>query len=469
MSEARTTARPQRPPVPQRPASFVRYLRRATRRRRGLFGDGTVYQVVVFFAFFGFGPVMGAVQYLTRPAPARPVLAWPAAAVLLVSGAGVVGLVAALLGPVTASREWRGWVLSTPLIRGPLLRGRALLVLALAVIPGGIIGAVLAGLSGLRRGDAVAAIALSALLAVIAAAAAVADQYLRRTQRPRLWVWIPAVLAPMFVARAFQDERPAHPSSPVLWMVTALVAVLAGVLAACAVAGVGRIPLAGLVPGAGSVGAVGQAAFDQSLGSFTPLVSRQKRRSEATAGPLRGTAMVAAGSMVRRLIRRNRDAQIRLVVMMAVPWALTALAGESAWGTSLLAIGGVLAGIAAISGFTGPARQFGSSIAVAAQYGLDRSRARTVAFRWAIVAAAVWGTAACGAFLFPQPHPVSAVLVPVVALLVVGARVVQPAFRPSFVMVRTLSMDTVRQFVRGPALLLAGCLIVGLVAARTGR
>ncbi len=122
MIGARRTAAP---PVADRPAGFARYLRAAERRGRRRSGGGLRYEIIVAVLWFGPGIAIGTWQDLDRPSTAEPALNWPAAGLLMLAATALVGLACAAIGPVSASREWRAWVLSTPLDRGSLLRGRA--------------------------------------------------------------------------------------------------------------------------------------------------------------------------------------------------------------------------------------------------------------------------------------------------------------------------------------------------------
>ncbi len=200
---------PARIPAFRRPGSFPRYLRVAARRGRKRAGSGNRYEIGVALVWFGPGIVFGTWQDLAAAPSSTPLLNWPAATLLLLSGTALLGGVCSALGPVTASREWRAWLLSTPLDRGVLLRRRAWGVLAMLVVPGMVLGAAVAGMGGYRGSDA-----LACVLVGVGAVIAVGGSTMRRQRRAgataagRGWLVGAAAAAGAAVAAEFLVVRP---------------------------------------------------------------------------------------------------------------------------------------------------------------------------------------------------------------------------------------------------------------------
>jgi len=184
------------PPVAARPRGFARYLRSAERRGRRRRGGGLRYEIAVAVLWFGPAIAIGTWQDLDRPLSGPPVVNGPAAALLTLAGAALVGLACAVTGPVSASREWRAWVLSTPLDRGPLLRGRAIGRLLLLVLPGLVVGGLIADAAGFRRQQALAAVIAGVGCVIGAGGIAMWQQRQRHAGSPhgRGWLWCAAAL-----------------------------------------------------------------------------------------------------------------------------------------------------------------------------------------------------------------------------------------------------------------------------------
>lgn len=453
-------------PHATRPGSFAGYLRSAARRGRRRSGGGLRYEAVVAILWFTPGIAIGTWNDLNTSATAGSAINWPAAGVLLLAGIAVLGLVCVSIGPVTASREWRAWVLSTPLDRGILLRRRAIGLLALMMVPGIVLGAVIADAAGFRHGQALASVLLGMSAAVSAGGLAMWQQRLRPAgaSRGRGWLWSAAVLGAIAVVANLQQVQPLGGST--LQVAAEVGVVVAVCLAALGLSGAGLIPLASLAAGSGSVSSMALAVQDQSLAPLSGVLAATpgRRRSQATPRPLSGTGRAALIAVDRRRTLRNRPVLARWVVMGVIPYAAWALLSGVGWGPSALVVITFVAAIAAASGLCGTVRQFAGSPGLADRYGLSRAEAKSAAMLLPQFATLVWALATAPVLLLHTPPPM-VVLVPLVAFGAVAFRARQGPFVPKFVVGQQYSRDLGRMFARGPLLLFGGAILLALLAA----
>ncbi len=457
---------PARPPVAADPGSFARYLRAAERRGRRRGSGGLRYEIVVAVLWFGPAVAIGIWQDLDRPTSGAPSVNWVSAGLLLLAGAALVGLAAAAIGPVSASREWRAWVLSTPLDRGHLLRRRAAGRLLLLVVPGIVLGAVVADAAGFRQQRALACVVIGAAVAVVSGGVAMWQQRETRAGAPRGrgWLWCVGGLVVIAVAANLLTVHPLPADA--LWAAAVVAAVLAITCGWGGLRGVGLIPLSTLAAGSGSTSSIALALADQSLAPLSGILAAGpgRRPSGAARRPLTGVGQAALSAMDRRRTLRNRPAIVRWVAMAALPYAAWALLHGVGWAPSALAVVAFVAGVAAVSGLCSTVRQFAGSPPLADRYGLDRGQSKSSAMQLPRIAALIWGIAVAPTLLMHTPQ-VMAFVVPLLALAVVEFRARQGPFEPSFVMGEQYSQDLGRLFARGPALLLGGCVIVGVLVA----
>lgn len=453
-------------PTAANPASFARYLRIAARRTRRRTGTGLRYEVVVAALWFGPAAAIGIWRDLDQSSAVSPVLNWPAAGLLIFAGASLVGLLCVTIGPVTASREWRAWLLSTPLDRGKLLRRRGAGVLVLLIVPGVVIGALVADAAGFRHGQALAAVVVGVSAAVGAGGLSMWQQRLRSpaSGRGRGWLLSIAVLVAVAV---LIDLRAVETLDPAVLEALAPVSLLAAVgLAGLGLAGVGLIPLASLAAGSGSVSSVALAIADQSLAPVAAVLAGPpgRRRQRAAIRPLTGTGRKAVLSMDRRRAVRNRSGLARWALLALLPYAAWALIGGVGWGSSALVVITFVAAVAATSGVCGTVRQFAGTPSLADRYGLARSEAKSAAMVLPQISAVVWALVTAPVLVVNAP-PVMALLVPALALGLVQFRAGLAPFRPSYAQGQQYSSDMTRRLLRGPALFLGGAVILALVAA----
>ena len=455
-----------RPPVASDPGSFARYLRAAERRGRQRGSGGLRYEIVVAVLWFGPAIAIGTWQDLDRPASGIPSVNWLSAGLLLLAGAALVGLASAAIGPVSATREWRAWVLSTPLDRGYLLRRRAVGRLSLLLVPGIVVGAVIADAAGFRHQQALAAVIVGAAGAVVAGGIAMWQQRETHagTPRGRGWLWCAAGLILAAVPANLLTVDRLSPDA--LWTVVAAAVLLAIGCGWAGLRGVGLIPLSTLAAGSGSTSSIALALADQSLAPLAGILAAGPGRRPTRAGrrPLTGVGQAALIAMDRRRTLRNRSALVRWGAMVALPYAAWALLHGVGWAPSALAVVTFVAGVAAVSGLCNTVRQFAANPPLADRYGLDRGQSKSSAMQLPRIAALIWGIAVAPALLMHTP-PVMAFVVPLLVLAVVEFRARLGPFQPSFVMGEKYSHDLGRLFARGPALLLGGCVIVGVLVA----
>ena len=453
-----------RRPDPADPASFPRYLRRAAHRWRARTGSSVRYEIGVAVVWFGFGPAIGTWQGLTAPVPADPPLTWAAGAAVLVGALALVTLAAIAVGPVTVPMEYRIWVLSTPLDRRVLLRRPLLRALAATTGVGALLGALLADATGERDVDALAVVVIAAAAGMVAGAGSVVAQT-AASRAPGLTARWTAV-AMLVAAVALDFLSLARPSSTVLWLVAAVVAVAGIWFGAVAAQATAHIPLRRLTAGPGVTPAAGLAAQEQSLGPLAAMLVRADRRPAPIRvdRPLTGTGQSALAAADRRLAVRNTPAMVRGAVLIAVPYLSTPLLSGIGWWRPALALVAMICAVGAISGFADTVRRFAASPGLADRYGLDRVGSRRTSMRVPYVAAAVVAVGV-GPLLIAVGLPWSTAVVPAVALGLVAFRANQAPFRPNFVQGAVYSGDMVRQFWRGPGALLIGCVLVTATAA----
>ena len=453
-------------PTATDPASFARYLRVAARRTRKRTGTGLRYEVVVAALWFGPGIAIGIWRDLDQSFAMAPVLNWPAAGLLMLAGAALIGLGCVTVGPVTASREWRAWVLSTPLDRGLLLRRRSAGVLALLVVPGVVLGALIADAAGFRHGQALAAVGVGVAAAVGAGGLSMWQQRMRAagSGRGRGWLWS---VAGLVTAAVLVNLQKVGGLSDVVLPLFAPVSLLAALgMAVVGLAGVGLIPLSSLAAGSGSVSSIALAIADQSLVPLAAVIAGPpgRRPSRAAVRPLQGTGRSAVLSMNRRRIRRNRSAVIRWCLMALIPYGAWALLAGVGWAGDALVVVTFFAGVASISGLCGTVRQFAGAPTLADRYGLDRRVAKSAAMLLPQLAALAWAVVTAPVLAVNAPQ-VMVVLVPVAALGLVQFRAGLAPFRPSYVQGQQYANDMTRLLLRGPALLLGGAILLGLITA----
>lgn len=453
-------------PTSTDPAGFARYLRAAASRGRRRTGTGMRYEIAVAILWFGPAIAIGTWNDLNTSVSSDPPLDWPASALLLMAGAALIALACITIGPVTASREWRAWVLSTPLDRGVLLRRRAIGLLALLVVPGVILGALVADAAGVRHGPALALVLLGVASAVAAGGVAMWQQRVRHAAAPRGrgWLWCVIVLV---AAAVVVNLRPVDElTSGTLWTAAGVGVVITLGLATVGLSGVGLVPLASLAAGSGSVSSLALAVQDQSLAPLAAVLATRPgyRPSGAVSGRLTGTGRRVVLAMDRRRLLRNRPALVRWSVTALVPYGVWALVSDIGWGATALVVATFVSSVAAVSALCGTVRQFAGTPTLADRYGLDRAEAKSAAMVIPQIGAVVWGLITAPVLLLHTPS-FMAVLVPVTAFAAVAFRARQAPFQPGFVVGQQYSRDAMRLFARGPALLLGGAVILALISA----
>lgn len=453
------------PPTVGRPASFTRYLRRAAARRRRRVDSGLRYELVVAALWFGPGVVFGAWQGFSSAVPPDPPLTWAAASFLLLSVVFALGWGFTVMGPVAASAEWRSWVLSTPLDRGSLLRRRVIGTPMPVIAPAVLAGAILAYGSGIR-GPSVPAVLVMAVGIAVAVGGVTVVLQARRTEKAtarRIWPILAAATAVAAVPLNWLNSRP--PAPGMLWGAAALTVVTATAAVAVAAASAGRLSVAGLAAGSGTLTAAALSAQYQSLEPLSGAIGGQlPGLGRRPSRPFAGVGRQAVRSLAWRRLLRSRPVLVRSLVALAVPYAAWFLLDGVGWGAAGVAVLTFVAAAAAISGSCGTVRQFASNPALADRYGLSADSSARSALLPPAVGAVVWALLAAPA-LIVNGVGWMALAAPALAVILVLYRASRPAYEPSFVMGKEYSADLMRRFFRGPAQYLICCVIVGLLAA----
>lgn len=453
-----------RSPSAARPTSFVRYLSR--RRRRGS-GSSISYEVVVLVLWFGPGIALGVWLALTGQPPQTPPITISAAAALLAAAAVGVGLICCLLGPITAPPEWRAWLLTTPLDRGMLLTRRLRAVLAIAVIPGLIVGAVLAEAAGLRRWAALAGIVAGILCAVTASALAIwVESRIGARPTVALRVMSGCLLGLIAVAAVLMKVRTGPPSDDELWTLAAALGVAAVASAVAARRRLRHIPITALARGSGASASLALAVYEQSLEPLAPVVSRVhiSRRGKIASRTLAGVGQQALASVTRLLLRRHRAVVVRWALLATVPYAALGLLAGIGWGRSAFVVVTYLAAVAAFSGLCGTVRKFAASPSLADRYGLDRALSKRTAMTVPYAGAAAWAAITAPALLLIVP-PFMAVLIPAAAMVLVEFRARLAPYEPTFTMGQEYPSDLGPRFLRGPVWLFGSAFLFAIIIA----
>jgi hypothetical protein len=356
-------------------------------------------------------------------------------------------------------------VLSTPLDRGSLLRRRYVAVLAAACLPGLVVGALVAGGTGLRGGLAVAAILAGALCGLTAAGVAVLLQA-TVAHGAALRVWF--VLLTVFVAAAagLMVVRPELPGERLSWSVTIALLVPALVAGASARSALGRISIPAMATGAGASASLGLAIYEQSLAPVASVLAGTggNRRSATSSRSLHGVGQPSLAAVERVRIRRNRAALARWTLLAVLPYAVLVLMAGLSWRGSALAVVTYLAGVGAVSGLCSTVRKFAQTPVLADQYGLDRAAAKSTAMQVPFYGAAGWAVLTAPALLSGAPSYL-AVLVPLAVIALVTFRARQAPYEPTLTMGQEYESDFAPKLFRGPIWLLASAFLLAILVA----
>jgi hypothetical protein len=447
------------PPTAADPGAAARYLRAIDRRSRRRTGSGWWYEAIVLTAWLLPAPVVGIVQLFSGPPSARSALTPSAVAALLAGVCVLLGLGARRLGPVAATRAEAVWVLSSPLDRRPLLGPRVLRPLIVAVMTAAVIGLLAAGAAGVRGAAVVAVVVLGGLGAAAAVEAAAVHQSSGRSMPSGWW---PGGIA-VVTAASITALHSARASVPLTfwWAGVIAVGVLGGVLRFTSRRVVGATSVAALLAADTTVLALRIAVMEQSL----DVLPRQPLRvAWAVPRPLRGTKMSAWLSALLRTAARDRSAQLRWIVLLAVPYLAVAMLRPTSWAAPGVAVLVLIGTVAAASGWGGPARAVIALPWRATGVGLPSGQAVRRALIVPSVAGAAWAALAAPAPLLVGSAPEVVVLAVAAGLAMTVVRLLQRPFRPSYEFGAQYSYDFTRRLARRPAPLL---LAIALVVARS--
>ncbi|CAM2771951.1 DUF6297 domain-containing protein [Prescottella defluvii] len=450
------------------PAPSARTVRAMQRRFARAHAPGGNRAGTIVTAALGVYVVAGLVWWLTtRPATAladsallsgagewNQTWAWVAGAAVVASGAAV----ARAVGPLTASREYGFWLLTTPTDRAAMLRPRALVTFAVAAIVGAA-GGRLAAYAGTVTPWAPLA-AGGAAFGVSVAAIAVLTQarvFPARTISTVRILFTVAAAGAVAAATAGLEVRAAVAWTPVGVVVVVSVALASAALHAC-----GRITAAELDEGADIAVAAQVSVIGMDLGVLTGVVDERAWRRIAH----RPTRMLPPGR-ARALIRidalrhlRRRSSFVVTAVTVAGAWAISGA-------VSPIAAGWVqaMAVFAAAVVFSSGLRELSCNPELAGMLGADdRSLRRPLVVVPACAAVAVAVATA----------PLVGWSVPALVIGVVGAcgaayrlRTRMPTAYDGLVLeigIGHLPIDVIRQKLRGPDWLILTAVLLAAVA-----
>lgn len=413
--------------------------------------------------WFGSGIAVGIWHELIKvPTPAT--LGWPTAAALLAVGVVLISAGCARFGPVAADAGWAEWVLGTPIDRGMLLRHTLFRAAAAAAGAGLLIGGLIADAAGLVRGTTLAVAAAEAASA--AAGCALVCRW-QRDPQPRRRYWPVGCSLLLATAGVLTLAEPQQVPNALLWTPAMLAGVIATGLLTLAGRSVRQIPLASLTAAGSAATTLGFAIGEQSLEGVAAVGADSHRRATGRRRAMVGTGQRALLSLEWRRLLRNRGGIVRWGIAVVVAYVVAILVHGTERGLGILAVAGLLAGVAAVSGLATTARQFGDDPYLAGSFGLAPRASSRTALLVPYLGGVLWGIVVTPAFLVTGPV-VLAVLVPVDAILLVHYRVSRGPFQPTYEMSGQYSADLVRRFVRGPGPMVACCLFFGWLGQLLG-
>ncbi|GAA1392393.1 hypothetical protein GCM10009599_13290 [Luteococcus peritonei] len=319
---------------------------------------------------------------------------------------GVLGGALALcrmFGPVLASAAEGFWLMDAPIERARLLRGRLTLALGLALAAGGVLGGLVAALTGSPGLDVVAWVVATALGAAGIVAFAAAEQGAERTLPVRLLqglAWL-AAMATMLAVVATATGRlhldiSASRTAQLAGLVGALGTVLllaGGLLARTRLNAIRR---ARLLSGGSLAAGMQGAMFALDFGLMRDILVEREAMARGSVRPTRGrghgtTALVWRD--LQRLVRFPRPLLL-LLASVLVPYSVQALG----LGTLNVAISALVL-LAALIPLFGSLRVLSRTKGLARCLPMSTSEIRTAATIVPSVLALLWWIAVTPAFM----------------------------------------------------------------------
>lgn len=453
----------------------VRRRRRARREVRSLRQRaGDIYEAVLTTAVVGGVAVQGVLHLLRAglsvPVGPEPLLAgWLTAGALLVCvGSGLRVLLS--LGPMVAGPATRHWLLATPVRRRSLLVARfigaATAAAAAAALAGAVVGAFIPAGAGVDPGT----VAWSALIGAALGAGLVGGAVALQPRMTRAGRLLGGVLAGAGIALAATALAVAEvrslpsPPVPALAVIAAGATVAAGVLLLLGLRALDDLERSALSAGEGLVVAVRVAGTWLDLSILAGVIEerRWRRIGRVRSRPLAGTGRAA---LLRADVRRTLRARGPLVTglgLVVAPYAAAAVLP----GPIVPAVTAALACLVA-GRYAGGLRAVCRSAALRRSLGGTDLALAVVHLVVPLVTVTVWTAAVLPAML--PVHPVSAVLIPLGAVLVVYRLANRPPLTYSGALFDSpfgaFPVDLIRQLLRGPALLTVLAAVHVLLAA----
>ncbi len=260
-----------------------------------------------------------------RCADARGALGW----LLGLAGVTAVLGVGRLLGPVLVAPAVGSWLLSAPLDRAALLRGRLIVTLAVAAVVGAgpaVVGALLGGFApaAVAWAAALAALVCVLLLSVAARGQTGPGRGIRVVAHglaATLWAGLVLVAA----GRAPGDLG--SPAVPVLIAAAAAAAVAAAAYAASANRALARISRRRLTAGGALLPGISGALSSLDLTLLFDVLLARHWRSRSSVRVVRGRASGSAALVWREVVRlrRNGAVLVALAGALVLPYVAAAL------------------------------------------------------------------------------------------------------------------------------------------------
>lgn len=250
---------------------------------------------------------------------------------------GVLGGALALcrmFGPVLASAAEGFWLMDAPIERARLLRGRLALALVLAVAAGGVLGGLVAALTGSPGVDVLAWVLATALGTAGVVAFAAAEQGAERGWLVRILqglAWLAAVVTMLAVVATATGRRVLHLSGTLTLELAGLVALLGAVLLVLgfvlARTRLNRIRRARLLSGGSLAAGMQGAMFALDFGLMRDILVEREAMARGSVRPTRGRGQGTSALVWRdaqRLVRFPRPLLL-LLASVLVPYSVQAL------------------------------------------------------------------------------------------------------------------------------------------------
>lgn len=308
-----------------------------------------------------------------------------------------------MFGPVLASAAEGFWLMDAPIRRSRLLAGRLVAAQVLAVVAGGLMGGLVAALTGSPGPAVLVWVAATALGSAGLVAFAAAEQGAERTWTVRVvqaLAWIAAMGTMLAVVATATGRRVIHLGTDRTIQLAALVAALGAVLlvlgGVVARARLNRIRRARLLSGGSLASGMQGAMFALDFGLMRDILVEREAMARGSVRPTRGRGAGTSALVwrdVQRLVRFPRPLLL-LGASVLVPYSVQAL------GLGLLNVAiSALVLLAALIPMFSSLRVLSRTKGLARCLPMSTSEIRTAATVVPMVLAGLWALAVTPAFM----------------------------------------------------------------------